>query len=326
MKGWTSLLHACKAKNTDCAAKLLAHGASVNHHNKTGGCALHLATKYGDETLLTLLISQGAEINQGDDKGTTSLMLACADIKRAHVIKVLVEAGANVNGMDMYRDPAINFAVRAQSRLAVEQLIAHGADINDFWEPNRPNFDRTKSPLTIALQKRNMELIEVLVRSGAHLNCQNYRGWEPLMVAGYDGDIALLNILLNAKPDGIQIANALLAMLGGHGLDATAHRYPQVVRMLMDCESQINFDLVARGGNTALHLACRHASRAGSGQHPTQEELTCQRGFIEVAEILVGNGAESNVVNEEGKTAFEYLHSEQRRLLQEKQQHLFVFK
>lgn len=35
---------------------------------QTGGCALHLATKYGDETLLTLLISQGAEINQGDDK------------------------------------------------------------------------------------------------------------------------------------------------------------------------------------------------------------------------------------------------------------------
>ena len=71
-QGWTPLMHAVlavgnargriRAVRINIVAKLLWHGADVNHQADDGQTALGIALKMGHKDLAKLFLAQGAEI------------------------------------------------------------------------------------------------------------------------------------------------------------------------------------------------------------------------------------------------------------------------
>jgi ankyrin repeat protein len=79
------------------ARLLLAHGADVNAQ-WWAGTALMVAVGGGNEKLVELLLSVGADPNLGDDRGETPLTLAALNpLGSVDVVRLLLRAGADPN-------------------------------------------------------------------------------------------------------------------------------------------------------------------------------------------------------------------------------------
>lgn len=91
------------AKSAEVAVALIAHGADVQAHNRSGRTAVHDAAANGFDGVVKALIKAGASVAVGDVWGITPLHLA-ASADRVDVVRTLLEAGANPNVMAAYGD------------------------------------------------------------------------------------------------------------------------------------------------------------------------------------------------------------------------------
>jgi hypothetical protein len=86
--------------------------------------------------------------------------------------KGLIDAGADVNKHDLFRDTPLHHAIWWNHPEIVEILIKSGADINmqNFYE---------YTPLHHAILKNRSELAKGLIDAGANLNLKDYKGRIP---------------------------------------------------------------------------------------------------------------------------------------------------
>jgi ankyrin repeat protein len=99
---------------------------AVNTHGQT---ALFYAVNIGSEPIIRLLVNAGADINHRDPAGDTVLNWAIASGKKA-VISLLIQCGADIamgNHLDV--TPLMN-AARSGDLSLVNLLLAHGAVAN----------------------------------------------------------------------------------------------------------------------------------------------------------------------------------------------------
>ena len=186
-----------------CIELLLNAGADVNA--LTGGIskhvehvtALHSAVCSRNITHVNLLLKAGADVNkegyESIHKGVTALCLAAGHWFVR--VKILVEAGANVNQVpknggtplmetiQFYDDDANN---RAK---CIELLLDAGADVNAECE----GIDDTA--LHLALRYIFPEAVELLICAGADVNKVHLHGITPLMQAPLVWDQPVNNIV-----------------------------------------------------------------------------------------------------------------------------------
>jgi ankyrin repeat protein len=99
--------------------KLLVEGdADVN---KPGWTALHYAATGGQLAVMTFLLDNSAYIDAESPNGTTPLMMA-AMYGSPQAVKVLIQAGADLNIKNQMGLTALDFAVRAQRQNAKELI------------------------------------------------------------------------------------------------------------------------------------------------------------------------------------------------------------
>lgn len=101
-------------------------------------------------------------------------------------------------------EPPLCYAVRYQRPLIVETLLQH-----DFEKRKTPESilryknTRDETPLFIAVEKQNLELVDVLIRAGSSPVEPCIRGWTAIHEACVQGNVSILTKLL----------------MGGHNLD-----------------------------------------------------------------------------------------------------------
>jgi ankyrin repeat protein len=121
--------------------------------------ALHWAAENGLTDVATLLIEQGADVDETDHFGNTALHLALA---YPDLMALLLENGANVNARNAMGNTPLHLAVK--DRGAVETLLAAGADVN-------ARNGLGKTPLNYAMRQGtspyNLSIVELLIRAGA---------------------------------------------------------------------------------------------------------------------------------------------------------------
>lgn len=121
--------------------------------------ALHWAAENGLTEIATLLIEQGAEVNEIDHFGNTALHLALAD---PEMVQLLLASGAEVNAENAMGQTPLHLAVKY--RRSMEILLAAGADVN-------ARNGLGKTPLHYAMRQGsspyNLTIVEALINAGA---------------------------------------------------------------------------------------------------------------------------------------------------------------
>jgi len=113
----------------------------LNVRSGTGESAIHFACSYVRPTMVEILLSYGASVNDVDASGYKPIHSAIAHIgndyegledEQIKIIKVLIKNGASVNdvvnGLD--REFPLHMAVRLRNRKIVKLLLENGADQN----------------------------------------------------------------------------------------------------------------------------------------------------------------------------------------------------
>lgn len=165
----------------------------VNFPDLEGNTALHLVSKSHLErnllrfftpdryqTILAILIDNGADVNAVNKAGDTPLHLAVKMDSDA-LVKILIER-ASVNEKNTWGETPLHiFSKKGFSRSSIGRLlIDKGADV----EARSDLKDQT--PLHCAVQRRlltNTELIRLLIEKGANIEAVDSEGATPLLLA-----------------------------------------------------------------------------------------------------------------------------------------------
>lgn len=172
---------------------LLDHHADVNTRANSGRTALIIASAYaGNLESLRLLLGKGADPKTVDEAGDGPLGSA-AGAGDVEMLKELLTAGASVNersnrGGSLRGLTPLLRAAGANCFECVRVLVAHGSDIDTV--SNEPRVVKAGlqehgklTPLLMAAQYGNSELIRFLLDKGASLEARDSRGLTPLMIA-----------------------------------------------------------------------------------------------------------------------------------------------
>src|SRR3972149_6230643 len=113
------------------------------------------------EVLISLLIKNGANVNQADNDGTTPLYIA-SRYGHVEVISLLLNNGANVNQVDNVRRTPLYGASFHDHVEIVSLLLNHGA--------NMYQIDNTKqTPLHIASSNDYVKVVHLLLKFNGKL-------------------------------------------------------------------------------------------------------------------------------------------------------------
>jgi len=147
-------------------------------------------------------------------------------------------------------------------------------------------FEKTYSnELFFAVECDDIALIEVLIYSGADINCTNYINNTPLIAAAYNNKIEIVKLLIEAGAD-LNIQNN-----DGHTalIFASIFGYIELVKLLIDA-----------GANLNIHNIHHQ-------QRDTALTVAAYRQNIEVIKLLIKAGADWNFKNDENKYFLDYL-------------------
>lgn len=161
---------------------------------------LHAAAAAGDAAkLLTLLNTQGVEIEARDAAGRTPLHVAAFHSHDA-VVAVLAAAGADMNALENDAYDIVTIAAVADDAPLVRLALALGAGAGNITS----RYEGTA--LIAAAHLGHVEVVAALIEADAPLDHVNNLGWTALMEAVVLGDggsryVATVRVLIEAGAD-----------------------------------------------------------------------------------------------------------------------------
>lgn len=211
---------------------------------------LFAAIAIDDTNTVKLVIEAGANLNARDEKDDTPLMRATC-LGRTQIVSLLLSYGANVN-MRPYGCPSVldNAIVKNYGAIA-KLLIDAGADINTPYGSDRV------TPLLLAAVGNQYAVCEHLLQAGANVNFKDADGRNALacvLSRPSNQQEALVNLFIKAGVDvnvrftvDNRFSNCTPLMLGA------ISKNPRIVKALLQAGARVN-DVNSVGG-TALSIA-----------------------------------------------------------------------
>ena len=282
------LMVACKNGHLEIVELLLQKGAHMNFENKRHETALMAAAEGGNVEVVNLLLEHGADTSTGGDK--TALSLACEQ-GSVEVVKVLLTKIKFFTKM-ITRDIECfgwNFEY-THSPLSI--AVEHGnIELVKWFLEGSADVDKMAKMLFLAISKRNDNMVKALLENGANVNETGEGGWTALMQASFLGESDIVQTLLNndaefnrkgTTPHQAEDCSALmLAASDGH---------TEVVRVLLKAGAKDNVNWKGFGGVTALTSVLQY----------TKRRLTLT--VLETVKLLLDGGADVNVEDGLGQT------------------------
>ena len=274
--GVTVLIHGASSGNAEVLRALLEVGAQSNERSKSGNTALMAAAAAGNPILVEQLLRAGANIKAKGWKNTTALLAGSMGeiefeylnvgeshaeipgevIDRAKVVRLLIDAGANVNDVNEEGENAL-FTIYEE---AVRELVKTRIDINA-----RNNDGETPLIATVA-----PEVAEVLVRAGVKLDLTDTNGQTALMHGAKNNYVENLKVLVRAGANlDLQDSEGSTALMlcAEKGLEDSA-------KVLANAHANVN--LRDHQGLTALGRL--YKSGGGNGRAATERLLLAAGG------------------------------------------------
>ncbi|EAY09537.1 ankyrin repeat protein, putative [Trichomonas vaginalis G3] len=252
----------------------LSLGADINDKDEDGRTSLHIAAYYDFKEIAELLISHGANIDEKDNDEKLPIHYA-AYFNSKETAELLISHSAIINGKDKYGETTIHKVAYFNSKETAEFLILHGANIDEKNEEGN-------TVLHIAAFHNNKETAEVLILHGADIDAIDEDGRTALHIAAFHNCKETAEFLISHGAD----IYAIDDKFGDAPLHLAAHKNSkEIVENLILHGANINEK--NKLGNTALQKAAMYNS-------------------LEADEILILRGANINGKNKNGRTALHY--------------------
>ena len=281
--GKSVILSAIDGGHEKVLEKLLDANASLSCPNllPSDQVLLHQANRRSNETMVSMLLDDGASVETCDELRRTALFetLDC----HIDVAVLLLDHGISMSSQDQNRNTVLHEVAKRGAVKHASLFIDKGIELNAISEEGF-------TLLHPAVRHNHCRIVKDLLEKGAGLDCiDGQAGWTPLMYAASNGSTQLCHILLSYGADVAQVsaddktslaiaANAghyqIAQILLDHGPDsdglgtglslplmlAAAAGHAQVVRLLLDHGADVN--ALDKGSNSALKLAANagHAS------------------------------------------------------------------
>ena len=153
-------------------AKALDNGANIHSYDESSGNPLHIAAKFGNIPLMTLLLEKGADINH-NKPGIYNLMLT----PLYHVINEIQSAQRNgvapitATGIWNAKTEEGRIQQRKEAEEKIKELIDKRVEavkflLNKGADVKKENFER-KQPVQDTAYNKNYNLTELLLKHGA---------------------------------------------------------------------------------------------------------------------------------------------------------------
>jgi ankyrin repeat protein len=261
----------------------IADNTVVNDNkNNSGSTALMFAAHDGHANIVRMLIDADANVNHINNTGTTALMLA-AHAGHANIVRMLIEAKANVNRTNNSGSTALLAATYGNQLECARELIAGKANIN-YADDNE------YTALYTAINKGNDTYAQELINAHADVNQINSQeGDTPLIHAMIMGKQNIVQMLIDGGAD----VNLYHASLNKRLIEqqcrpplvlAARQNNLKYVQALIAAKAQLN--LASAKGVTALMEAERATNQpicellVEKMLQPTEEQKAQMRIFL----------------------------------------------
>jgi ankyrin repeat protein len=288
--GVTPISLACESGSAPVVEQLLKAGVSPNATGPLGETALHTCAHTGNVDAAKALLAHGAKADAGDSwRGQTPLMWAAAQ-GHAGMVRVLVEAGADVN---------------ARSTVVTWER-QRTAEPRDKWLP-----PGGFTALLLASRAGCVDCVNVLATSGANINEIDPENHTALVLALMNGEFDVAGALIDAGID-VNVADnvgrtALYAAVDAHTMPSSNRPAPKEADSTLS-SMEIIQKLLAKGANVnaALRAALPYRTKLdrggdgvlGAGTTPLLR--AAKAGDTPAIKLLLEKGANSKAATRNG--------------------------
>ncbi len=331
-RGHTALMTAARNGSTAVVRILLAAKADVNAKAEGGMTALHQAAEAGNVEVIELLLAAGADISARNEWAGTPLHYA---VQNANVARCLLKHGCRVDAPgneDCLGMPALSLATVFGNSEVIKLLLEAGANINAQDQTG-------KTALMHSIQPKKADVLELLIQSHADLNKTDSLGWTALMEAKFrknDEAARLLqqaggtehkNLSFSAAMGDLAAVNSILAESGADRPSpsdlvnalcwAARKKHTAIVQQLLVHGANPNMrecsgmtPLIAACGQTGDPAIARQLLAAGANVNQTGRRgitalmYASETMPAELVNELVLKGASVNATDDYGNTAF----------------------
>ncbi|XP_064004342.1 CARD- and ANK-domain containing inflammasome adapter protein-like [Pogoniulus pusillus] len=323
-KGRTALHRAAEEGHGDAVKALLRCGAYMYSVDTKGKTPLHLAAQSGHSHILKMLLKEEAR----SYKNQHNFLHLVALKDESRLAKMLLRAGACVDGRDERGQTALGYAVSQGSENTAKVLLEAGARVDSnivqrAFNSNHPSIFKTlleyskdlspaimESSLFRAVQKNLHGAVAALIDRGTNINACNEMHYTPLLLACETGQAESAEVLIEKGADFAVTTPAS---------DTALHLAVQagaasIASLLLRKGMEIN--LVNQAEETPLHIAALHNKGALVGllvnagakinavtkEFVTPLHIASQRGNTDVAQQLLHHKAHVNAKDKQSKS------------------------
>jgi ankyrin repeat protein len=299
-EGSTPLMFAAFGGHESVVKLFLERNAAVNKTNNDGYTPLYLAIISGHNTVVKLLLDWHADVH-GQPRSESLLQLAMTRGDE-DVIRLLLEAGVDVEFENGLGETPLQIATRQGSTAVFKLLLDAGASINHQGRLG-------SSPLHVACLWQRVEVVRLLVDAGAALDLLNHTRESPLEIVCAQGNQAIVKLLLDA---GAVVNRETIGPSPLHRASLSGHEL--IVELLLKSGAEV--DRKDHMGDHPLHSACENGhhtvvklllSAGAQVKHQNKDgasplHLACHHGHYAIVRLLLDAGAEIECENKDNRT------------------------
>lgn len=259
-------------------------------------------------------IELGADVNKESEHG--SPLFRAVGHGNVETIKVLIDAGADLNAKHEFNRTPLNWAIANGNLEVVKVLMEAGA--KSPYTPSNEEYETSDAFTDLIYNCKAGEHMRVkaAILAGVPVNGVDFSGRGPLVVAAHHGKIECVKALLEAGADiNMECATSTDLSWKISPLMASVENL-EIMKLLISKGARVN-QHEPELGYTALHIASLH------GNHLSVEELlkaganinaknalnytplmkAAEEGNLKTVQVLLSHGANIKAKDIDGETA-----------------------